>query len=183
MLNLLRSDFVADASTEAVARALAALTSADLLRLKRLAQLRARLLPGLEWDELLNEAVLRALTAHGSGPRVCRCSSFSPASCAALSIVAQRSGAGWPSGHLRGSRSAYRRRQKRSSMRVSASPQSTGSLLAIPMCSCLLLRWRGNIWEVLKDPLLASAKSGATRRANASPAPFYGANSMGFCHD
>jgi len=61
MLNLLRSDFVADASTEAVARALAALTSADLLRLKRLAQLRARLLPGLEWDELLNEAVLRAL--------------------------------------------------------------------------------------------------------------------------
>ena len=61
MLNLLRSDFVADASTEAVARALAALSSSDLLRLKRVAQLRARLLPGLEWDELLNEAVLRAL--------------------------------------------------------------------------------------------------------------------------
>jgi len=68
MLNLLRSDFVADASTEAVARALAALTSADLLRLKRLAQLRARLLPGLEWDELLNEAVLRALDGSRQWP-------------------------------------------------------------------------------------------------------------------
>ena len=68
MLNLLRSDFAGDASTEAVARALAALTSSDLLRLKRLAQLRARLLPGLEWDELLNEAVLRALDGSRRWP-------------------------------------------------------------------------------------------------------------------
>src|SRR5215469_3589980 len=68
MLNLLRSDFVPDDSTEAVARALAALTSSDLLRLKRVAQLRARLLPGLEWDELLNEAVLRALDGSRRWP-------------------------------------------------------------------------------------------------------------------
>src|ERR1700756_3688613 len=68
MLNLLRSDFVADASTEAIARALAALTSSDLLRLKRVAQLRARLLPGLEWEELLNEAVLRALEGSRRWP-------------------------------------------------------------------------------------------------------------------
>jgi len=64
MLDLMRSDITADAaesSTEAVARALATLTPSDLVRLKRLAQLRARLLPGAEWDELLNEALLRAL--------------------------------------------------------------------------------------------------------------------------
>jgi hypothetical protein len=64
MLDLMRSDIAAgsaEASTETVARALAALTASDLVRLKRLVQLRARLLPGLEWDELLNEALLRAL--------------------------------------------------------------------------------------------------------------------------
>src|ERR1700739_1069559 len=68
MLNLLHSDFLADASTEAIARALAALTASDLVRLKRLAQLRARLLPGLEWDELLNEALLRALDGSRRWP-------------------------------------------------------------------------------------------------------------------
>src|SRR5262252_6247623 len=68
MLNLLRSDLPADASTEAIARALAALTPSDLVRLKRLAQLRARLLPGLEWDELLNEALLRALDGSRRWP-------------------------------------------------------------------------------------------------------------------
>jgi len=64
MLDPMRSDIAAaaaESSTEVVARALAALTPADLVRLKRLARLRARLLPGLEWDELLNEALLRAL--------------------------------------------------------------------------------------------------------------------------
>ena len=35
-------------------------TPSDLVRLKRLAQFRARQLPGLEWEELLNEALLRA---------------------------------------------------------------------------------------------------------------------------
>jgi len=42
-------------------RALHALSEADLLRLKRIAQLRARELPGLQWSDLLHEAVLRAL--------------------------------------------------------------------------------------------------------------------------
>ena len=58
----------AESSTEAVARALATLTPVDLARLKRLAQLRARLLPGLEWDELLNEALLRALDGSRRWP-------------------------------------------------------------------------------------------------------------------
>ena len=71
MLHPVRSDTAAasaDSSTEAVARALAALTPSDLVRLKRLAQLRARLLPGLEWDELLNEALLRALDGSRRWP-------------------------------------------------------------------------------------------------------------------
>jgi RNA polymerase sigma-70 factor (ECF subfamily) len=61
MLDLVRSDVPADTSIEAVAQALAALGPSDLVRLKRLAQLRARQQAGLEWDELLNEALLRAL--------------------------------------------------------------------------------------------------------------------------
>jgi len=71
MLDLMRSDIAAGAaesSTEAVARALATLTPSDLVRLKRLAQLRARLLPGAEWDELLNEALLRALDGSRRWP-------------------------------------------------------------------------------------------------------------------
>jgi len=63
MLDLKRSDIPAvsaESSTETITRALAALTPSDLVRLKRLAQLRARQLPGLEWEELLNEALLRA---------------------------------------------------------------------------------------------------------------------------
>jgi len=71
MLNLIRSDIAVAApepSTETVARALATLTPSDLVRLKRLAQLRARLLPGLEWDELLNEALLRALDGSRRWP-------------------------------------------------------------------------------------------------------------------
>jgi len=71
MLDLMRSDFAAaapESSTETVARALATLTPSDLVRLKRLAQLRARLLPGLEWDELLNEALLRALDGSRRWP-------------------------------------------------------------------------------------------------------------------
>jgi DNA-directed RNA polymerase specialized sigma24 family protein len=38
------------------------------VRLKRLAQLRARLLPGLQWDELLNEALVRALDGSRRWP-------------------------------------------------------------------------------------------------------------------
>ena len=70
MLKPMPSDFAdpAESSTETVARALAALTPSDLLRLKRVAQLRARLIPGLEWDELLNEALLRALDGSRRWP-------------------------------------------------------------------------------------------------------------------
>ena len=71
MLDLMRSDIAADSaesSTETVARALATLTPSDLVRLKRLAQLRARLLPGMEWDELLNEALLHALDGSRRWP-------------------------------------------------------------------------------------------------------------------
>jgi DNA-directed RNA polymerase specialized sigma24 family protein len=58
----------AEPSVEAVARALAALTPSDLVRLKRLAQLRARLVPDLDWEELLNEALLRALDGSRRWP-------------------------------------------------------------------------------------------------------------------
>jgi hypothetical protein len=68
MLDLVRSDFDSGASTEAIAQALAALPPPDLVRLKRLAELRARLLPGLEWDELLHEALLRALDGSRRWP-------------------------------------------------------------------------------------------------------------------
>jgi RNA polymerase sigma-70 factor (ECF subfamily) len=71
MLDPIRFDTAAgsvQSSTKTVAQALAALTRADLVRLKRLAQLRARLLPGLEWDELLNEALLRALDGSRRWP-------------------------------------------------------------------------------------------------------------------
>jgi RNA polymerase sigma-70 factor (ECF subfamily) len=56
------------ASTDAVARALRALTPDDLLRLKRVAQLRARMAPGLDWEELLNEALVRALDGTRAWP-------------------------------------------------------------------------------------------------------------------
>jgi DNA-directed RNA polymerase specialized sigma24 family protein len=44
-----------------LARALNGLSEADLLRLKRIAQLRARALVQVQWSDLLHEAVLRAL--------------------------------------------------------------------------------------------------------------------------
>jgi DNA-directed RNA polymerase specialized sigma24 family protein len=71
MLDPMHSDIAAapaDTSAEAVARALAALTPSDLVRLKRLAQLRARLVPDLDWEELLNEALLRALDGSRHWP-------------------------------------------------------------------------------------------------------------------
>jgi DNA-directed RNA polymerase specialized sigma24 family protein len=68
MLDALRSDPRDDTSTEAVAHALDRLTPADLVRLKRLAQLRARAAPGEEWEELLNEALLRALDGSRRWP-------------------------------------------------------------------------------------------------------------------
>jgi DNA-directed RNA polymerase specialized sigma24 family protein len=69
MLDVLRAETCDTPSADAVARALAALTAEDLLRLKRLAQLRARVLPGVEWDDLLNEALLRALDGSREWPK------------------------------------------------------------------------------------------------------------------
>ena len=96
MLDLMRSDIAAisaESSTETVARALAALTPSDLVRLKRLAQLRARLLPGLEWEELLNEALLRALDGSRRWPEGVPLLSFIAGIIAACSTVG-RSNAG-----------------------------------------------------------------------------------------
>jgi hypothetical protein len=50
-----------------VSRALAALPEEDLLRLRAIARLRARSLPGdMAWSDLLHEAVLRALTRRAA---------------------------------------------------------------------------------------------------------------------
>lgn len=56
------------AAAHRTAQALDALTPADLLRLKRLAQLRARVLPGVDWEDLLGEALLRALDGSRRWP-------------------------------------------------------------------------------------------------------------------
>jgi len=61
---------LASARTEQdVRRALAALSEPDLLRLQAIARLRCRGLPGLDWRELLHEAVLRALDRSRPWPR------------------------------------------------------------------------------------------------------------------
>jgi hypothetical protein len=52
-----------------VGAALAALSEEDLLRLRAIARLRARSLPGgMSWSDLLHEAVLRALTGARPWP-------------------------------------------------------------------------------------------------------------------
>jgi len=60
---------VAVAGPDALASALRALSEADLLRLKTIAQLRVRELPGVQWTDLLHEAVLRALEGTRRWPR------------------------------------------------------------------------------------------------------------------
>jgi DNA-directed RNA polymerase specialized sigma24 family protein len=50
-----------------IEEALEALTMADQVRLKRIAQIRAAGIPGVEWDDLLQEAIMRLL----SGSRQC----------------------------------------------------------------------------------------------------------------
>jgi len=55
-------------SSDRLAGALQALSEADLVRLKRIAQFRARGLPGVQWSDLLNEAVLRALQGSRRWP-------------------------------------------------------------------------------------------------------------------
>lgn len=51
-----------------VGRALESLSDGDLLRLRALARLRARGLPGVEWADLLNETVARALAGSRRWP-------------------------------------------------------------------------------------------------------------------
>ena len=58
-----------DRTERDVRRALAALSEPDLLRLQAIARLRCRGLPGLDWQELLHEAVLRALDGSRPWPR------------------------------------------------------------------------------------------------------------------
>jgi RNA polymerase sigma-70 factor (ECF subfamily) len=52
-----------------VAGAIRALSDADLVRLRALARLRTRGLPGLDWSDLLNEAIMRALDGSRRWPR------------------------------------------------------------------------------------------------------------------
>ncbi|HET6233540.1 MAG TPA: hypothetical protein VFE41_01035 [Acetobacteraceae bacterium] len=60
----------AASSAAAVSRTLAALSAIDLLRLRALARLRARGLPhGLDWSDLLNEALARALDGSRQWPQ------------------------------------------------------------------------------------------------------------------
>jgi DNA-directed RNA polymerase specialized sigma24 family protein len=57
------------ASTTDVATALLSLTDADTVRLKRIAQLRTAGLVAIEWKDLINEAVSRALGETRRWPR------------------------------------------------------------------------------------------------------------------
>ena len=71
-LSALEQPVAADAasSAAAVSRALAALSDLDLLRLRALARLRARgLPPGIDWSDLLNEALARALAGARQWPQ------------------------------------------------------------------------------------------------------------------
>jgi RNA polymerase sigma-70 factor (ECF subfamily) len=58
----------ADETTAAIARAIQSLSEGDLLRLKALARLRARSLPGVEWADILNETIMRALSGTRRWP-------------------------------------------------------------------------------------------------------------------
>jgi RNA polymerase sigma-70 factor (ECF subfamily) len=57
-----------DEATAAIARAIQCLSEGDLLRLKALARLRARSLPGIEWADILNETIMRALSGTRRWP-------------------------------------------------------------------------------------------------------------------
>jgi DNA-directed RNA polymerase specialized sigma24 family protein len=54
--------------TTGIQEVLAALSDADLLRLRRFAQLRARSVPSMEWQDLLQEAIARALDGRRLWP-------------------------------------------------------------------------------------------------------------------
>jgi RNA polymerase sigma-70 factor (ECF subfamily) len=71
-VSILERHGVADAAGSAadVSRALGALSEIDLLRLRALARLRARgLPPGIDWSDLLNEALARALDGSRQWPQ------------------------------------------------------------------------------------------------------------------
>lgn len=57
------------ATTKEVAEALRALSPADTARLELIAKLRARYAPGLDWRDLLNEALAKALDGTRRWPR------------------------------------------------------------------------------------------------------------------
>ena len=57
------------ATTAEVAAALVALSGADLVRLKRIAQLRSTGLSPVNWEDLVNEAVARSLAGARAWPR------------------------------------------------------------------------------------------------------------------
>lgn len=57
------------ASSDEVAEALAALSKNDLSRLNKLAKVRARHAPGLDWRDLLHDAIERALDGRRKWPR------------------------------------------------------------------------------------------------------------------
>lgn len=57
-----------EAEERDVADAIRALSDADLVRLRALARLQARGLPGLDWPDLLNEAIARALDGSRRWP-------------------------------------------------------------------------------------------------------------------
>jgi RNA polymerase sigma-70 factor (ECF subfamily) len=58
----------AEEATAAIACAIQSLSEGDLLRLKALARLRARSLPGIEWADVLNETIMRALSGTRRWP-------------------------------------------------------------------------------------------------------------------
>src|SRR5215471_9030459 len=185
MLKPMPSDFAdpAESSTETVARALAALPRSDLLRLKRVAQLRARLIPGLEWDELLNEALLRALDGSRRWPE----------GVPLLAFIAgiMRS--------LVDGRAQERRRLAERALAVGQTPAAPApdARLHARQCLAAIAKFFAGDPDVLAliaalaqqhlgcadNPAPRSARSAARRRANASRAPSSAANSTGLCHD
>ena len=73
-----------DGTAADVARAIHSLTDADLVRLRALARLWTRGLPGgLAWSDILHEAIARALDGSRKCRPACRSSPSCPGSCAA----------------------------------------------------------------------------------------------------
>ena len=67
-MHTIKADDTDAAGGDDLAREVAALADADLLRLKAIARLRVRGLPGLEWADLLQESILRLLNGSRQRP-------------------------------------------------------------------------------------------------------------------